>query len=86
MSDIPEKLKEQIKQHHEIQEKYLVEMHTKLGQVWEIPDCCIRQFCKETLLGIPSAVYREMRYHLPIPPLGYVPCDKCMKKHYEDEI
>ncbi len=31
-------------------------------------------------LGIQPALYRELKYRVPIPPtIGYVPCDKCMK-------
>ena len=86
MNPLSDEIKEQRHQHYEVQEKYLRLMHTEIGRVWKIPDCCIRQFCNETVLGIPSALYREMRFHLPIP-LGYqyVPCDKCMKKFYDEE-
>lgn len=68
-------------QHLDIERKYLSLMHTEVGRVWGIPECCIKQFCDEVVLGIQVAQYRSLKHHKIIPPqIGHVPCDECMKK------
>ena len=67
--------------HIDIERKYLIPMHEELGELYGIPKCCVTQFCKEIILGIPAAQYRQLKHKKVVSPqLGYVPCDKCMKK------
>lgn len=49
------------------------------GLFYGYPLCCIRQFCDESLLGIPSGSARQEKYNRSIP-TEHVPCDKCMEE------
>lgn len=72
---------ERWKKHLAIERRYLGIMHTLVGRVWDIPECCIKQFVEDTRYGIMSAQYRQLKHQKMIPPqIGYVPCDDCMKK------
>lgn len=66
--------------HIEIESKYMFPMHIELGRMYGYPECCIQQFAKEALLGMPVALVRSLKHKKLIPNfLGYVPCDKCMQ-------
>lgn len=68
------------KEHRKVENRYIKMMHTSIGKIWEIPDCCVAQFCEELCYGIAPAQYRVLKHNKPIPPgLDYVPCDECMK-------
>jgi hypothetical protein len=68
------------KNHCKIVKKYYTLMHTELGRLYNIPECCIKQFCEEQSLGIYSSSYRQNKFQKLIPSfIGYVPCDECMK-------
>lgn len=68
-------------EHRRIEKRYMTIMHTMIGKVWEIPECCIKQFVKEVLVGILPAQHRVLVHEKMIPPgYDYVPCDECMKK------
>ncbi len=68
-------------EHRKIEKRYMSIMHTMVGKVWEIPECCIKQFVKETCVGIMVAQYRILTHEKQIPVgYDYVPCDECMKK------
>lgn len=56
-------------------------MYTEMGKLWEIPECCIKQWCDEMELGISPAISREFYHKALIPEnIVYVPCDGCMEK------
>ena len=64
-----------------IQLKHQRAMHEELGKFYDIPDCCVRQFCDENERGILSAQYRQQKHGKFINPIiGYVPCDVCMMR------
>lgn len=71
---------EKWKKHLEIERRYLKIMHTLIGRVWDIPECCIKQFVAEQKYAIPSAQYRVLKHEKLIPQqIQYVPCDDCME-------
>lgn len=85
-----ENIKDIIKEHRrkeEIFDKHNQEFHYNLGRAYDIPECCVDQFCKEMKEGIIPGAYREKKYRLPnfyIFDLDYIPCDKCIEKMLGD--
>lgn len=80
----PEEKNKLILEHYDIQAKHMTAMHMELGLLWNIPICCINQFCNESAMSsnmMPIAVVRQIKHRKIIPPtFEYVPCDKCMRK------
>lgn len=72
--------KEIYREHIKIERRYLSLMHHSLGRLYGIPECCIKQFVEEVLLGIMVAQYRQLKHQKLLGNIGYVPCDKCMEK------
>lgn len=71
-----------IKMQVELFRKYLIPLHVEMGRMYGFPECCIKQFAEEQVLGLPSYNYRQVKHEKPIPQyLGYVPCDECMKRY-----
>lgn len=69
------------KRHFEIMNKHGSAMHKELGEMYNYPTCCIKQFCEEQTKGIFSAQYRIMTFKANLPnDIKYVPCDKCFTK------
>ena len=63
-----------------VQEK-TYKFHLKEGIKYEIPLCCIKQFCEENKMSISSGAYRSMTFKFPLILINdYVPCNKCMEK------
>lgn len=80
-SEPPTDPQEIYREHIKIERRYLRIMHTSIGRLYRIPDCCIKQFVEEVCLGIMVAQYRQLKHQKLIPPqVGYVPCDECMAK------
>jgi len=78
------------RQHRAIMDKHLSQMHQELGEFYGYPKCCINQFIKESKLEIQPAIYRYATHGIPFNDpefsIGYVPCDKCMKRMIKEKI
>lgn len=70
-------------EHIKIERRYLTIMHSAIGRLYKIPECCIKQFVEEQKYGIMSAQYRQLKHGKLIQGVDYVPCDNCMQELYE---